>query len=225
MPTRNDIDLRNRGLIAFTWLTGVRDGALASLKLKHVNLAANMVYQDPREVRTKNSKAILTTFFPVGALALQIVIDWIEFLTKDRLWGPDDALFPATKVEHGADRLFVAAGLARKHWSNAGAIRAIFKEAFEHLGLPGFNPHSFRHALAILGERTCKTPEHFKAWSQNLGHEQVLTTFVSYGEVAPHRQAEIIRALSMPSDQDNKVNALMRKLAEVIRCETEGAGL
>jgi hypothetical protein len=29
----------------------------------------------------------------------------------------------------------------------------------------------------MLGERTCKTPEEFKAWSQNLSREQVLTTF------------------------------------------------
>ena len=34
-----------------------------------------------------------------------------------------------------------------------------------------------------------------KAWSQNLGHENVLTTFSSYGDVARHRQAEIIRGL------------------------------
>src|SRR5215467_9403975 len=38
------------------------------------------------------------------------------------------------------------------------------------------------------------TPEEYKAWSQNLGHENVLTTFSSYGDVARHRQAEIIRA-------------------------------
>ena len=40
---------------------------------------------------------------------------------------------------------------------------------------------------------TCKTPEEFKAWSQNLGHEKVLTTFTSYGAVAAHRQAVLIR--------------------------------
>jgi hypothetical protein len=40
-----------------------------------------------------------------------------------------------------------------------------------------------------------KSPEEYKAWSQNLGHENVLTTFSSYGDVARHRQAEIIRAL------------------------------
>jgi hypothetical protein len=31
--------------------------------------------------------------------------------------------------------------------------------------------------------------------SPNLGHESVLTTFSSYGDIAGHRQAEIIRAL------------------------------
>jgi integrase/recombinase XerD len=81
-------------------------------------------------------------------------------------------------------------------------------------GFPGFNPHSFRHALAMLGERTCKTPEEFKAWSQNLGHEQVLTTFASYGEVAPHRQAAIIKALAGPRAQTAELQDLAQKIAE-----------
>jgi integrase len=135
MPTGTDIERRNRALIAFTWLTGVRDGALASLKLKHLNFPEGKVNQDPRQVKTKNSKAQVTTFFPVGAVAKQIVGEWIEFLTKDRLWGLDDPLFPATLIEQSPDRQFRAAGLARKHWSNANAIRKIFNEAFETLGL------------------------------------------------------------------------------------------
>jgi hypothetical protein len=65
-------------------------------------------------------------------------------------------------------------------------------------GLPYFNPHSFRNTLVQLGQEVCKTPEQFKAWSQNLGHEKVLTTFLSYGEVARQRQGEIIRDLATP---------------------------
>jgi hypothetical protein len=34
--------------------------------------------------------------------------------------------------------------------------------------------------------------------SQNLGHENVLTTFSSYGDVGRQRQAEIIRSLGIP---------------------------
>ena len=65
--------------------------------------------------------------------------------------------------------------------------------------LPYFNPHSVRNTLAQLGERVCPNPEAFKAWSQNLGHEQVLTTFTSYGSVSHHRQAEIIAGLREPA--------------------------
>jgi integrase/recombinase XerD len=107
---------------------------------------------------------------------------------------------------------------------HAGPIRAIFKEAFEAAGLPASNPHSFRHALTVLGERTCKTPEEFKAWSQNLGHEQVLTTFGSYGEVAAHRQAEIMKALGAPKVRRDELRELVDRLAEVARRNTDEEG-
>ena len=67
--------------------------------------------------------------------------------------GSDDPLFPSTALEQSADRLFQARGIARRWWETADAARKIFKQAFEAIGLPGFNPHSFRHALAMLGER------------------------------------------------------------------------
>ena len=103
-----------------------------------------------------------------------------------------------------------------QNWSSASPIRSIFREAFISAGLPYFNPHSFRNTLAQLGEEICKTPEDFKAWSQNLGHEKVLTTFISYGEVACQRQGEIIRNLSksqgsVSTDADMIVEALFRK--------------
>ena len=53
-----------------------------------------------------------------------------------------------------------------------------------------------RDTLVQLGEQVCTTPEQFKAWSQNLGHERVMTTLTSYGTVASHRQAELIRGLA-----------------------------
>lgn len=70
----------------------------------------------------------------------------------------------------------------------------IFRNAFAAAGLPYFNPHSFRKTLALLGGKLCKAPEEYKAWSQNLGHESVLTTFSSYGDVSKYRQTEIMRS-------------------------------
>ena len=198
MPTKTEIERRNHALIAFTLLTGARDSAIASMKLKHVDLTANSVYQDAREVKTKFSKTFNTFFFPVGDEIRRIVAEWVGYLREDKLWSNDDPLFPATRIALGATRQFEASGLQREHWSSASPIRAIFRDAFQRAGLPYFNPHSFRNTLVRLGEYLCKSPEEFKAWSQNLGHEHVLTTFLSYGEVACQRQEEIIRDLAMP---------------------------
>jgi hypothetical protein len=35
-----------------------------------------------------------------------------------------------------------------------------------------------------------------KAWSQNLGHEAMMTTFTSYGTISGHRQADILNWLA-----------------------------
>lgn len=196
MRVETDLEKRNQALIAFTFLTGARDDALASLSLKHVDLETRKVIQDARDVRTKTRKTFPTTFFPVGEDVEKIVREWIAFLITERLYGPDDPLFPSTRIGVGENGGFAALGLTCEHWSNAGAIRKIFKQSFECAGLPYFNPHSFRNTLAQIGEKVCRSPEDFKAWSQNLGHEHVLTTFTSYGAVSSHRQAEILREMS-----------------------------
>lgn len=195
MPDATDIEKRNRALIAFALLTGARDDALASLRLKHVDLDRQQVVQDARVVRTKASKTIITTFFPVGDDLQAIAAAWVTFLRHERQWGLDDPLFPATRIAVGPHGTFEPAGLDRKCWSTAAPIRTIFRNAFESAGLPYFNPHSFRKTLARLGQQLCRGPEDFKAWSQNLGHEQVLTTFTSYGQVGRDRQHDIMRSL------------------------------
>jgi integrase/recombinase XerD len=88
MPAGTDIEMRNRAVVAFTLLTGARDGAIASLKLKHVDVVQSKVVQDAREVRTKFSKTFTTWFFPVGEEVRQIVVDWLEYLTTEKLFGP-----------------------------------------------------------------------------------------------------------------------------------------
>ena len=201
MPSATDIEKRNRALVAFALLTGARDGALASFRLKHVDLEQQRVDQDAREVRTKASKTFSTWFFPVGGDALAIVQDWCHHLRKVLLWGEDDPLFPATQVGLGETGGFAPLGLKREGWASAGPVRNIFADAFRAAGLPYFNPHSFRDTLVQLGERICPNIEAFKAWSQNLGHEHAMTTLTSYGSVAPHRQAELIRGMGVKLDQ------------------------
>jgi integrase/recombinase XerD len=215
MPNNTDIERRNRCLIAFTLLTGARDGAIASLKLKHVDLIKNCIIQDAREVNTKFSKSFTSYFFPVEDMVRDIVCGWLRYLREDLLFGNDDPLFPKTNIIVGASKTFESSGLKKQHWATASPIRAIFQQAFIAAGLPYYNPHSFRKTLVTLGEQICRTPEEFKSWSQNLGHEGVMTTFYSYGEVQPQRQADIFQKLKQPENNDSSnTSALAKSLAQ-----------
>ena len=195
MSTNTEIQQRNRTLIAFNLLTGARDSAIASAKLKHINLENGSFDQDARDVNKKLSKSFITFFFPVEDEIKQIVIDWIHYLRAEKLYGNDDSIFPMNEIVLNEQQHFTSVGLRSEHWSNASPIRDIFRKSFKQANLPYFNPHSFRNTLVQLGQSKCKTTEAFKAWSQNLGHESVLTTFYSYGEVGRQRQADILKEL------------------------------
>lgn len=201
MPCGTSVEKRDRALLAFTLLSGARDNAIASLNIGHVDLERRTVFQDARTVRTKNRKTFKSAFFPVGEDVEAIVRDWIAHLRNELQFGPDDPLFPATRVGLDGQGAFAPVGLERRHWKDAGAIRRIFREAFEAQGLPYFNPHAFRKTLTRLGQKTCRTQEQEKAWSQNLGHEHIRTTQNSYGQIPEHQQVEImdgLRAASHP---------------------------
>lgn len=212
MPSDNDLQRRDRALIAFAILTGMRDSAIASLRLKHIDLGRDLVKQEPSEVKTKFSKRIDTFFFPLGDDIRAVVVEWIKELREEKLYGNNAPLFPRTKIGHDGNQSFIVQGLEPEAWSTATPIRQIFKKAFIDAGLPYFNPHSFRNTLVSLAERYCQTPEQFKAWSQNLGHEQVLTTFTSYGNIDPYRQGEVIKNLTFTDTKDDK----MAKILELI---------
>lgn len=226
MPAETEPERRDRALVAFTILTGARDSAIVSFKLKHIDIERGVLDQDARDVSTKHAKTFTTWFFPVGDDIRQVVVDWVGFLRSEKGFGPEDPLFPKTRVAPGAEREFAARGLDRAHWANADPVRAILKEAFPRASLPYFNPHSFRNTLVQLAYELGLDAEQFKAWSQNLGHESCLTTFSSYGTLPPHRQAEIIRGLSArrqtarptnvdadPLEQIASLVALMRQTA------------
>jgi integrase len=80
MPHATDIERRDRAIFAFIALTGLRDNAVASLKLGDVDIENGIVGQDARHDRTKFSKTSQVTFFPVGGNFRPIVEDWVRFL-------------------------------------------------------------------------------------------------------------------------------------------------
>ena len=46
LPHSTPIEKRDRALIAFTLLTGARDSAIASMKIKHVDITTQSIYQE-----------------------------------------------------------------------------------------------------------------------------------------------------------------------------------
>ena len=194
MPSATPLQRRDKALFAFLMLTGARDGAVASLRLKHVDLVEGCVHQDARDVKTKFAKTFTTWFFPVDDAYLETFRDWVTYLRQEELFGPTDALFPKPKMGL-KDGAFAALGLSRDTYTNAGKLRTVIKDAFTGAGLPPFGPHSFRKTLGLLANDHCKTPEQFKAWSMNLGHENIATTLSAYCPVSPSRQGELIRGM------------------------------
>ncbi len=211
MPARTEIERRDRALVAFTAITGIRDGALISLRVKHVDPVRLRVIQNPKEVATKASKRINTFFFPVSDTCEQIVLEWLSHLREVLLFGDDDPLFPKTRVGLDANTCFTANGVCREFWASAARVREVFKSAFRNVDLPSFTPHCFRHMLAHLAYSHCSGPEEVKAWSQNLGHESPLTTFTSYGTIATDRQGELVRG-ARPKDPTTDILAQIRTL-------------
>lgn len=222
MKAETPFEKRARAIIAFTLLTGARDDAIASMSLSHVNLKERVVFQDARDVRTKFRKTFSTWFFPVGGQAEAIFMDWVRYLQNEWQFSASDPLFPSTLMGLDANGKLGPVGFKREHWKNAGAIRKAFKDAFAKAGLPCFKPHSIRDTLTQLGQKICKTPEDYKAWSQNLGHDDVLTTFTSYGPVASKRQAEIILGLGADKRGNNDTIALADLEAFLANAKAQG---
>ena len=82
MPFETVIDRRNRALVTLATLTGIRDRALVSLSLRHVDMTKSppLVRQEPDRVATKFSKSINTYFYPLGDDLTAIVLQWIDEL-------------------------------------------------------------------------------------------------------------------------------------------------
>ena len=212
MPSNTVLERRDRAVFALLMLTGIRDNAAASLLLGHVDIDRQMIIQDPKTVRTKNSKLIESVLLPLGSEVEDALFSWVGYLREELLWGSVDPLFPQSQTRIDPVKGPVVDGIKPQVWSGSQPIRQIFKRAFAFAGLPYFTPHRVRNTVVEYAYLTCKTPEEFKAFSQNLGHESVVTTLSSYGQIPLARQRELIRNAGKSKDLDAKLELLLERL-------------
>ncbi|ASP35771.1 site-specific integrase [Labrenzia sp. VG12] len=190
MPQTTLQDRRDRAVIAFLFLTGVRDGVLVSLRLKHVDIEGRRVDQDANEVNTKFSKTARTTWFPVGEDIAAIVTEWVEERRASGAEG-DDPLFPRTPSAVRGP----CSGRKEEFWKTAAPVREIIRKATRVAGVPYFCPHSVRSTLARQFFSKARSPEERKAVSQNLGHENETTTMEHYATLSDDYQRELMLGL------------------------------
>jgi integrase len=217
MPTDTVVQRRDRAVVALILLTGARDAAVASLRIKRLDLSRRELVQDARDVKTKRAKTFTTWFFPVGEEAVAAVAAWVAELKSELLFGPDDPLFPATKLALDATGLFTSLGVERRHWTTAAPIRTIFRKAFEGSGLLYYGPHSLRRTLVALGYDRNLSVHDMKVWSMNLGHDSMLTTLGSYGDVSATEQAATMARLAVESQASEAPDAVAKEIAALLR--------
>ena len=225
---KTEIDKRDRALLSFTLITGARISAIVSLPMSAFDPHEMVVDQDPsNEVKTKFSKRITTAFFPIEYKEAQrYFIEWYEYLKNERGFKENDPLFPATKVENGKENIsyYSTGKVERIFWSNSSPARKIFEKRFKAVEEPYYNPHSFRRLLVKEFMKKPLTEEQKKAISQNLGHENVVTTFGSYGygHIEESRQIELLREIEAVQNgsgevryniSEDELQTLLRKVA------------
>jgi integrase len=205
------LNRRNRAMVAFLFLSGMRIAAVVSTRVKHVDLKKCQIDQDASEVDTKFGKNMRTDFFHVGSDIELIVVEWIQERLASGA-GPDDPLFPATPSRFGKP---VGASRNDRCLKSGKSLGGALKNACLAADIPIFNPHSIRSTVTILGAKLSNNREVEKAWSQNLGHDHVATTQNNYLKVSSERQHEIMQDIRTKNIDFERKARVLEKLDQL----------
>ncbi len=220
IEVKNEVDQRDKALLSLTFLTGMRISALKSLPMQSFDEKDLVINQSPKfGVATKGGKRISTRLITLSyEEPLQYFLDWYGYLKKQKKFKPTDPIFPATKKEINKDGVgFYSTGKVDSvFWKSSGSARKIFEKRLKQAGVPYYNPHSFRHLLVKEFSKLRLSEEEKKAFSQNLGHAKMITTFSSYGygEIEEERQVEILKNIEIGDENKKDMISLVKNMSE-----------
>ncbi|NIZ62306.1 hypothetical protein DL239_15125 [Sedimentitalea sp. CY04] len=189
MPEETIVQRRDRAMVAFAYICGLRAGALTSIRFKHLDLENRTFVQDATMMRAKNGKSYQAKWFPRTEAFQEVFLRWVDELTQLG-FQDEDAAFPELK-----DLCMRFEGTSNiEPLGSSRSLQTAFFRASDMLG-KRYSPHSARHTLKALGVKICRTQEERKAWSMNLGHSDEQITERHYGKMSSARSASIIEAL------------------------------
>ena len=117
-------------------------------------------------------------------------------------------------VNAEGNKSFTSSEVVPAFWQSVTSMRTIFKERFKAADIKYFSPHTFRHLAVSLATQKCKNAEELKAVSQNFGHEDIGTTFQTYGTLGNNKVGEVVTAMDFTSNDTD--SELMLKLKALV---------
>lgn len=214
MPSRTLMERRDRAMFALAYIGAMRESALISLRLRHVDIQERRIEHNGRELRAKNGKTFEICWFKGTEGFQPVFVAWVEELVRLGA-GRDDALFPDVWVLASLDGVRLGIEGSRPVWQSmktAQAVDAVFARVSKLIGLK-VKPHSVRDTISQLGLRVCNTPEQHKAWSLNFGHEKVATTYENYGKMSALRKRQVMAEINV-TDKVKAAQAVRLKVAK-----------
>ncbi|MFA5986507.1 MAG: tyrosine-type recombinase/integrase [Parcubacteria group bacterium] len=210
----HEVALRDRAMIAFLILTGMRISAVVSLPMQAFDKHKLHIEQSPAMgVKTKNSKKIISTFFPIGwDDGERIFLEWYSYLTEEKGFGSKKPIFPATQD-------FSLKKVSDEFWQSSNPARKIIQERCKEANVPYYNPHSFRHSAVAFMSELGLTEADKRAISLVLGHEHIGTTFGSYGygSLTPIEAVERVKAMKNLKNNGLSINISNEELGKAVR--------
>lgn len=200
---KTDVELRDRALISFTFLTGMRDSAIISLPMKAVDISKMFVIQDPElGVRTKFGKTIYSKIFHFDPGLVKHFVDYYRHLSS-KGFSANNPVFPRSKIVQGTNSMsFVeSTQIEPVFWESTTSIREIFKKYAQKMNLDYYPPHAFRHSAMYYALKLSRNGDEVKAISQNFGHEEISTTISVYAQYEPEDLLVVLSNLDYKEKQ------------------------
>lgn len=145
-------------------------------------------------MKAKNGKTYQICFFPEWEACEVIFTEWINELNRLGA-SPTGPVFPKQDDLLMPDLL----GGEVRFMRTPKALCRAFSRASKAIG-QSYSPHRARDTLAAQGSKICHTMRAHKAWSMNLGHEDIRTTEQYYGAPTDTERQAVIENLNAPQD-------------------------
>lgn len=217
-----EIDRRDRALIAFTFLTGIRANSLKLIKLGDVDLKTFTVELNPLDgTDTKFGKYNVVCILPYDIKLLEYIVEWIEELLSLKKFKISDPLFPMTKMENSPGTYCLNPSEVKpQFWKKTSAINKIFRDRANQANLPYYPPHSFRRLHYQHGRKYATNMEQQSALSQNISHNSIEISESYYGNIPPPKRFEILSKMrfdKLPEEQKEEVSSKIDKILELLK--------